>query len=190
MNIRISFLNRCVLYTLVALVLAACATGLTNTIQEGDPTLFAAAHSYAITSPEPPAATAQGAQLRETVESQITKSLEGKGYQRADAGTAQLKVSYQLVPLGTRLRDERVPAAVAAHVNTGPGDPYGGYRPPAGADASEKFGMLMLSVTDAKTGSVVWQGSSEGVVTSRRSMLNAARQATSEILAKAPKAAQ
>jgi len=178
------------LITLAVVLAAGCMGGLTKDIQASDPAAFAAGRSYAIEAQDAPATSALGERVRAAVESEIAKSLGAKGYQRVEPATAQLKVVYRLVPMGSRARDERVPAALTGKVSVGAGDPFGGYRPPAGADAAEKLGMLLVTVTDVKSGKVVWQATSEGSATSGDSAVSAATQATHALLDKVPRAAR
>jgi hypothetical protein len=181
---------RAALIAPLALLAVGCASPLTNDIQASDPATFAAGRSYAIEPQETPAASPLAASVRAAVESEITKSLGSKGYEPVGQTAAQLKITYRLVPTGSRPREERVPEALAAHVSMGAGDPYSGYRPPAGADAPEKFGMLLLTVTDVKSGKVVWQATSEGSATSESSVVSVATQATRAVLDKVPRAAR
>ena len=185
-----NFTRRTALITLVALLAAGCTGGVTKDVQASDPTTFAAGRSYSIEAQEAPAASELAARVRAAVETEIAKSLGDKGYQRAEPATAQLKITYRLVPLGSHLREERVSPALESHVSVGQGDPYGGYVPPAGGEATEKFGMLLLTVTDVKSGNVVWQATSEGSGTSKSSVVSAATRATHAVLEKVPPAAR
>lgn len=182
--------RRTALITLAALLAAGCTGGLTKDVQASDPAVFAAGRSYAIEAQETPAATELAGRVRAAVETEIAKSLGGKGYQRAEPAAAQLKVTYRLVPLGSHLREDRVSPALESHVSVGPGDPYGGYVPASGAEATEKFGMLLLTVTDVKSGNVVWQATSEGSATSKSSIVSAATKAAHAVLEKVPQAAR
>jgi len=175
----------------VLVLLGACAAPETLLLSTDSGTI-AAASGFAIVAP--PAGTIGAAnsheseRLRAAVEDEITRTPRAKGYRLADPTVADLKIEYRLVPEGRVPREDRENTVAESRVSTGPGDPYGTYRPLAGTGAGERRGMLLLTITNVKSGATVWQATNEGVVAGTSSAVHAAVRGTRAALAKIPEA--
>jgi hypothetical protein len=170
-------------------LLVACATPETL-VQSIDTKAFAAATTFGIEAPDASAASDPGytERLQTAVESEIAQTLSAKGYQRSALAEADLKISYRLASMGRVARDERQDARAEARTSLGPGDPYGEYQPLTGSSAGARRGMLLVTITDGKSGAVVWQATSEGVASSSTSAVAAVTRSAHAALAKVPAA--
>lgn len=166
--------------------LGACAAPATL-VQSVDAAAIGSATTYSLESPATPPATDEARQLRGAVESELGRGLAAKGFRAAPVG-ADLAVAFRLVPTGRVDRDEREHPRAEARTPVGPGDPYGGYRPLAGADGGERLGMLLVTITDTRTGAIVWQATSEGSATGTASAMAAVTRAARAALDKLPHA--
>jgi hypothetical protein len=185
--LRLTCASRVVTATVtLAAWLAACAAPETL-VQSVDATAIGSATTYSLEPPPAPAASDEGRQLRGAVETELGHSLEAKGFRALPAG-ADLKVAFRLVPTGRVDRDERAHPRAEARTPVGPGDPYGGYRPLAGADGGERLGMLLVTITDTRSGAIVWQATSEGSATGTASATAAVTRAAHAALEKLPHA--
>lgn len=175
---------------LVALaVLVACAAPETL-VQSIDTAAIAAATTFGIEAPDASGASDPGyaEQLQAAVEAEIVRTLSAKGYQQVALAQAELKVSYRLASMGRVARDERENPQAESRTSLGPGDPYGNYQPLAGTGAGTRRGMLLVTITTAKSGAVVWQATSEGTATSASSAIGMATRGARAALAKVPTA--
>jgi len=170
-------------------VLVACAAPETL-VQSIDAAAFAAATTFGIEAPDVSAASdpVSAGRLQEAVEGEIVRTMSAKGYRQVAAG-ADLKVAFRLASMGRIARDERENPQAESRTSLGPGDPYGDYQPLAGTGAGERRGMLLVTITSAKTGAVVWQATNEGVATSSTSAIGVATRSARAALAKIPTAA-
>jgi hypothetical protein len=170
-------------------LLAACAAPETL-VQSIDTAAFAAATTYGIEAPDASGAAdpAYAEKMQAAVEGEIVRTLSAKGYQQVALAHAELKVSYRLASMGRVARDERENPQAESRVSAGPGDPYGNYQPLAGTGAGTRRGMLLVTITTAKSGAVVWQATSEGTATSASSAIGMAVRSARAALANAPSA--
>jgi hypothetical protein len=169
-------------------LLASCAAPDTL-VQSTDAAAIARASTFAIEAPPAASdavASADVARLRAAVESEIGRSLAAKGYRPAERATADLWIAYRLVPMGRIAREDRENPIAASRPSMGPGDPYGTYEPLAGAGGGERLGMLLVTITDARSGAIVWQATSEGMATTSASAARGAARGTHAALAKLP----
>ncbi len=171
-----------------ALWLCACAAPETL-LQTTDASAFQAARSYVIEVPPAPDVNDSGAdlarRLRAAVEGEITRSLNAKGY-RVAASDADLSVAYKIAATGRGSREAADHPRGVVRPSVGAGDPYAAYRPLAGTGVGDRTGMLLVMITSAKTGAVVWQATSEGSATSDASAERAVTRGTQAALAKLP----
>jgi hypothetical protein len=152
-------MNRLVLL-LPAVLCAACAVApLTSSVQASDPAAFAQARTFVVQGP-PPGGLALDPQLRAGVEAGLSETLQRHGFAPA-AGAADLTVSWQVAPTGRVYQDAPSRPALESHTPVGPGDPYSGYRAPAGAGEGTVAGLLLVTVKNS-AGAVVWQATTEG----------------------------
>lgn len=169
--------------------LAACATPETL-VQSIDTSAFATATTFGIEAPDASAASDPGyaERLQAAVESEIVRTLSAKGYHRSAFAEADLKISYRLASMGRIARDDRENAWAESRTSLGPGDPYAPYQPLAGTSAGARHGMLLVTITDAKSGAVVWQATSEGVASSSTAAIGVVTRSAHAALAKIPAA--
>jgi hypothetical protein len=171
-----------------AALLAACAVApVTTQVQSSDPAAFARARSYAL-EPPPAADDVYAGRLKVAVEGGLRAALERKGY-RAAAGVPDLRVAWRVVRTGRVPQDAPDRPRAEAHTPIGPGDPYAGYRAPAGSDGGATAGLLLVTVTDSG-GRLVWQAVAEGLAAGEASALRTARHAAEDVLKAAPQAAR
>jgi hypothetical protein len=176
---------------LLSVLLGACAAPQTL-VQSIDAPVLSAASTFAI-DPPPLGTTGsanpnEAARLRAAIEGEITRVLGSKGYEIADPESADLKVAYRLAFMGRLPRNEREDAVAESRVATGPGDPYGTYRPLPEAAEGERPAMLLVTITDRKSSAIVWQATNEGLATSTASAVGEVSRATRAALAKVPTA--
>lgn len=181
---------RTVLSVILGALVSACAAPQTL-IQSADSAALSAAATFAI---EPPplgttgAATPhEGERLRTAIEGEITRVLGGKGYRLADTQSADLLVSYRVVYMGRLARDAHEDVVAESRVTPGAGDPYGVYRPLPESAQGERRELLLVTIADRASATVVWQATNEGLATGTASVLGEASRATREALAKVPK---
>jgi hypothetical protein len=176
------------LHLLVPLALLVACAAPETLVQSIDAAAIAAATTFGIEAPDASGATdpALAERLQAAVESEITRALSAKGYQHAALAGADLKVSYRLASMGRVARDERENPQAESRTTLGPGDPYGSYHPLAGTGAGARRGMLLVTITNAKSGAVVWQATSEGVATSTTSAVGAVERSVRAALAEVP----
>lgn len=171
--------------SLPLVLIAACASApITSTVQASDPAAFAQARTFVLAGP-PEGGIALDPKLRAAVESGLAEGLRRHGYAPA-AGAADLRVDWRVAPMGRVSQDASSRPALEAHTPIGPGDPYAGYRAPAGADAGANAGMLLVTISNA-SGAVVWQATSEGMATGAASAVRGAGRAAKSAVAGAPK---
>jgi Domain of unknown function (DUF4136) len=170
-------------------LLVACAAPETL-VQSIDTTAITAAATFGIEAPDASGAAdpAYAERLQAAIEGEIVRTLSAKGYRQVALAQAELKVSYRLAPMGRVARDERENPQAESRTSMGPGDPYGNYQPLAGTGAGTRQGMLLVTITAAKSGAVVWQATSEGTATSASSAIGMAARSARAALAKIPTA--
>ena len=174
----------------LGVILGACAAPQTL-LQSVDASALAAASTYAIEPPPPGTIGAdtrhEGERLRTSIEGEIARVLDGKGYGRSERETADLRVSYRLVSMARLKLDEREDAVAESRVGPGPGDPYGSYHPLPESAQGERHEMLLVTITDRRSATIVWQATNEGLATSAGSAVSEVSRAAREALAKVPK---
>ncbi len=174
------------LRVLLPLVLAGCAAApITSTVQSRDDAGFAKASTFSIVAPvEANAPIAP--KLHAAVDAALTDGLKRHGYVPA-TGTPDLKVEGRAVATGRVYPAAPDRPRAEMHTSVGPGDPYGSYAAPGGAEIGANTGMLLVTITNA-AGRVVWQATAEGAATGESSAVTAASRAAAAAIEQVPKA--
>jgi len=182
-------MNRAIRLIAMLACLGACAAPETL-VEPGNIAAFAAAATYAVDAPDLGDAADRGTaeRMHAAVESEITRALSGKGYERAALAAADLKVSYRLASMARVPREAREDPQAESRTRLGPGDPYGDYQPLAGTGGGMRRGLLLLTITDVKSGAVVWQATSEGEATSTAAAVGAVGRGARVALSRIPAA--
>lgn len=175
---------------LLALVVGACAAPRTL-VESIDEAALSAASTFAI---DPPprgttgaATSSEGTRVREAIETEITRVLDGKGYRLSDPKSADLVVTYRVVYMGRVQRDEHESAAAESRVGPATGDPYGIYQPLPDTAQGERREMLLVTIADRKSARIVWQATNEGLATGTASAVGEVSRAARGALEKVPK---
>jgi len=170
-------------------LLAACAAPDTL-VQPVDASAFATASTFAVEAPDVAGTADRGAaeRLRAAVEEEVTRVMSAKGYQPAALGAADLRVTCRLASMGRVAREDREDPQAESRPKMGAGDPYGGYEPLAGTGAGARRGLLLVTITDVKSGAVILQATSEGVATSTSSAAREVARGARTALEKVPDA--
>ena len=153
-------------------LLAACAAP-EALVQSTDAASFASAATFSVETPDSTGASdpALAGRLHAAVESEIVRLLSAKGYHQVGVAQADLKVAYRLASMGRAARDDRENPQAESRTSLGPGDPYGDYHPLGTTGAGARQGMLLVTITNAKSGTIVWQATSEGAASSTSSAI-------------------
>jgi Domain of unknown function (DUF4136) len=181
--------RRTIALFVLATLAAACAAPQTI-IDSTDVAALSAASTFAINPPPVDTTGAatphEGTRLRAAIEGEITRALTGKGYHLADPQSADLLVTYRLVSMGRVQRNEREDVVAESRVRSGPGDPYGAYQPLPETAAGERREMLLVTIADRKSATIVWQATNEGLATGTASAVGEVTGAARGALAKVP----
>jgi hypothetical protein len=180
-------MRRCIRVFVPLALLAACAAPDTL-VQTSDIAAFSATSTFGI---ETLAATGSSdpqlaSRLNVAVEKEIARSLAGKGYRQVALAEADLKVEYRLASLGRVPRNDRENPREESRPKMGAGDPFGDYEPLTGAGAGARHGLLLVMITSAKSGAVVWQATSEGIANGADAVVRMATRGARDALARVP----
>jgi len=168
----------------IAAGVGACATP-TTLVQSTDVAALASARTYVVESPAG-VSSDEGVRVSHRISEEIGQILDARGF-RATASEADLKVSFRVVPGGRRAREEPEKARIGARTAVGPGDPFEAYTPFNDAEGDQRIRVLLLAITDNRSGAIVWQTTTECDVTSTASALSQAGRATRAALSKVPR---
>ena len=114
----------------------------------------------------------------------------GNPLQIAALANDDLRVSYRLASLGRVAPEDRENPMSEPRTSVGPGDPSSEYVPLSGTGVGARQGILLVTITEAKTGAVVWQATSEGIASSTASAVSAVTRGTQAALEKVPAASK
>ena len=183
------------MYRLIAslvlgLFVVACAAPQTL-VDSIDAAALSAASTFAIDPPPRETTGAatpkEAARLRATIEAELARVLDDKGYRQSDPQSADLVVTYRVVYMGRVERAEHESAVAEPRVGPATGDPYGTYQPLPDAAQGERREMLLVTITDRKSAKVVWQATNEGLATGTASAVGEVSHAARGALEKVPR---
>ena len=165
---------RAVSTVLSTFLLVACASGVRVSTLEVDDARLHQRTSFAwvdrgSTGLERDAALA--AEVNASVRQVAVSELRRKGYEEVSPEQADLLVSYQVIVTDAGPLNRGEPTSgMSPQGSVGPGDPFRELRDRGTLtpDVRQSHGSLLVFVTDSRSGRILWRGTAESLMTSRR----------------------